>query len=490
MKNGGYIMGKATNDRTISAWSMLYGCLGALFFSMSMVELLTIIYTSNASISPFFLMVLLLLFVACILLIAARCNNHLQPGKRTRTLIGAVIVGLAAFLGCWFVLPPIAILGAALSMSGTVVFWLSFFDSLPQHERIAVFSAAIVVAGLYMLVPRYSFDWIALVVYGLTTIFSLACAWKLRKLTFCSSVFMSREECIAILKNSESESNFYALFSLGVGLGIVLFAPFLPCPFNMDTNLIFCGVAIACGGIMSAPLLWHSEASYSASMKKAIGPILIAEVFCILCVPTEWQWLSLSLFAMFMTAYAMILLIAMTETTRFEQLSPVWMYGRESGYYILGVLFGILVMGTCAFSPSDALWICAAAAIVISYFQTRVFDNSLYPFIPELAEEKVIGPMVSLSNEEDDRWAMMMDELSREFSLSPRQAEVLGLLAKGRSVRFISEEFVVSTSTVKSHVYMLYRKLGIHSQQELISFVDTRMRGYRTGQLTPGSDSK
>ncbi len=86
---------------------------------------------------------------------------------------------------------------------------------------------------------------------------------------------------------------------------------------------------------------------------KAIGPILIAEVFCILCVPTEWQWLSLSLFAVFMTAYAMILLIAMTETTRFEQLSPVWMYGRESGYYILGVLFGILVMGTCAFSPSD-----------------------------------------------------------------------------------------------------------------------------------------
>ena len=82
---------------------------------------------------------------------------------------------------------------------------------------------------------------------------------------------------------------------------------------------------------------------------------------------------------------------------------------------------------------------------------------------------------------------MMMDEMSREFGLSPRQAEVLGLLAKGRDVRFISEEFVVSTSTVKSHVYMLYRKLGIHSQQELISLVDERMQVLRSSQ--PVSES-
>lgn len=475
-------MGKTTNDQTISAWLMLYGCLGVLFFSVSMVELLTIVCTSNTNIPPCFLMALLLFFVSCIFLIAARCNDHLQPGKRTRTLIGAVIMGLVAFLGCWYVLPPVAILGAALSMSGTIVFWLSFFDSLPQHERIAVFSAAIVVAGLYMLVPRYPFEWIALVVYSLTTIFSLACAWLLRRIAFSSSAFMSREECLALLKSSEGESNFYALFSLGTGLGIVLFAPFLPCPFDVDTNFVFCGMGIACGGIISALLLWYSEASYSASMKKAIGPILIAEVFCILCVPMEWQWLSLSLFALFMTAYAMILLLAMTETTRFEQLSPVWMYGRESGYYILGVMFGLLIMVICAFSPSNAPWICAAAAVVISYFQIRVFDNSLHPFIPELPEEKPVSPAASLSNEEGGRWSMLMDDMSREFALSPRQAEVLGLLAKGRDVRFISEEFVVSTSTVKSHVYMLYRKLGIHSQQELISLVDTRMRDYRTNQ--------
>ena len=396
-------------------------------------------------------------------------------------------MGLALFVGCWVALPPVAILGAALAMSGAIVFWLSFFDSLPQHERIAVFSAAIVVAGLYMLVPRYPHEWIALVVYGLTTIFSLVCAWLLRKSAFSSSVFMSREDCLAIMKDSESESNFYALFSLGMGLGIVLFAPFFPAPFGVGTNLVFCGIAIACGGIISALLLWHSEAPYSASMKKAIGPVLIAEVFCILCVPVEWQWLSLSLFALFMTAYAMILLLALTETTRFEQLSPVWMYGRESGYYVLGVMLGILVMGICALSPSNAPWICGAAAIVISYFQTRVLDNSLYPFIPELPEEKTVSPAVSLATEEGGRWNMMMDEMSREFGLSPRQAEVLGLLAKGRDVRFISEEFVVSTSTVKSHVYMLYRKLGIHSQQELISLVDERMQVLRSSQ--PVSES-
>lgn len=64
--------------------------------------------------------------------------------------------------------------------------------------------------------------------------------------------------------------------------------------------------------------------------------------------------------------------------------------------------------------------------------------------------------------------------LSTENSLTPRETEILGLMARGRNRKFISEELVVSEETIKSHVYGMYRKLGIHSQQELLDLVEIR----------------
>ena len=46
------------------------------------------------------------------------------------------------------------------------------------------------------------------------------------------------------------------------------------------------------------------------------------------------------------------------------------------------------------------------------------------------------------------------------------------LLAKGRNAEYIAEQLVVSPATVKSHIYHIYRKLGINSQQHLMNIVD------------------
>lgn len=58
-----------------------------------------------------------------------------------------------------------------------------------------------------------------------------------------------------------------------------------------------------------------------------------------------------------------------------------------------------------------------------------------------------------------------------ERGLTAREAQVLGLLAQGRSVPFIAELLLVSQSTVKTHIKHIYAKLGVHSRQELISLL-------------------
>lgn len=64
------------------------------------------------------------------------------------------------------------------------------------------------------------------------------------------------------------------------------------------------------------------------------------------------------------------------------------------------------------------------------------------------------------------------DRVSERYALTPRETEVLALLARGRNAEYISGALTVSPATVKSHIYHIYRKLGINSQQRLMDIVD------------------
>ena len=63
-------------------------------------------------------------------------------------------------------------------------------------------------------------------------------------------------------------------------------------------------------------------------------------------------------------------------------------------------------------------------------------------------------------------------ETSTSFGLTPRESEILSLLAHGRNAAYIQEKLVLSRNTVKTHVQNIYAKLGVHSQQELIDVVE------------------
>jgi DNA-binding CsgD family transcriptional regulator len=54
--------------------------------------------------------------------------------------------------------------------------------------------------------------------------------------------------------------------------------------------------------------------------------------------------------------------------------------------------------------------------------------------------------------------------IATPFSLTPREAEVLRLLAAGRSDREIADELFISHRTVHHHVASLFAKLGVNSR--------------------------
>ena len=62
-------------------------------------------------------------------------------------------------------------------------------------------------------------------------------------------------------------------------------------------------------------------------------------------------------------------------------------------------------------------------------------------------------------------------KLAQDSGLTPREAEILALIALGRSAKYIAEELLISYNTTRTHIRHVYEKLNIHSKQELIDLV-------------------
>jgi two-component system nitrate/nitrite response regulator NarL len=59
-----------------------------------------------------------------------------------------------------------------------------------------------------------------------------------------------------------------------------------------------------------------------------------------------------------------------------------------------------------------------------------------------------------------------LDEPGPFDSLTPRETEILQLLAEGQSNKVIARNLGISDGTVKLHVKAILRKLGVHSRVE------------------------
>lgn len=72
----------------------------------------------------------------------------------------------------------------------------------------------------------------------------------------------------------------------------------------------------------------------------------------------------------------------------------------------------------------------------------------------------------------EEKMKQQIDVVSQEYGLTKRETEVVLLTAQGFSCAYISQKLVVSNSTVRFHQQNAYRKLGVHSRNELIEFVN------------------
>lgn len=123
-----------------------------------------------------------------------------------------------------------------------------------------------------------------------------------------------------------------------------------------------------------------------------------------------------------------------------------------------------------------------------SIFRVNFYDESKYSFeylVPiapiELLSKGGGGEAVA-----DEATKSLLDAITAQcdaarelYGLSAREHEVLIALVRGRTIASIAEELFVSENTAKAHTKAIYRKLEVHTREELLNRVQDVPRSER-----------
>lgn len=164
--------------------------------------------------------------------------------------------------------------------------------------------------------------------------------------------------------------------------------------------------------------------------------------------------------------FALIVLVARREHV--YTMGPV-------GLFVL-VPFGISVFlrHVLAFALLER-----SASAVSGYLPTIVVMVALivlfsqYSFANKTSFNEYFSPAEKST---ERRLDAALDALCEGRGITPREREVLAYTAQGYTMKATAEKLVISLDTVRTHSKSIFRKLGVHSKQEVIDFVNSYPR--------------
>lgn len=94
-----------------------------------------------------------------------------------------------------------------------------------------------------------------------------------------------------------------------------------------------------------------------------------------------------------------------------------------------------------------------------------------FSLIAVLRQERTIAFLTNEAPQADDT-ERVCDAAAHDFGLSPRETEILKLIARGNAVDAVAKKLVVSPYTVQTHVQHIYRKMQVHKRSELMDYLN------------------
>lgn len=181
-----------------------------------------------------------------------------------------------------------------------------------------------------------------------------------------------------------------------------------------------------------------------------------------------------SLFARF-GVYMLLLYVLCVFVSR-GTAHPYVTFGFGWGFFSLATGLGIAVAtinGTSVFSSVTGLAIAYALVIVSLFVGSKAKDCDSATSAAPAAEPKLAGEsgIQDLGAQMQEEILHRCEDIGRSHGLTPREIEVMQLISLGRSKGYIAQCFSITENTARGYAKNVYRKLDIHSRQELLSLI-------------------
>lgn len=161
--------------------------------------------------------------------------------------------------------------------------------------------------------------------------------------------------------------------------------------------------------------------------------------------------------------------MAMVGHVKISRLSPLRIFSKARRVQYLATTAGI-IFGCFIVELASTDWLLAVQiSVILSLIVTSIFSILHKSRFPEAGFEE--GG--SVNDGSKGMWAKRCKVLSDSCGLSERQREVLILIAQGRSAKYVENELSISLTTAQTHIRNIYRKVGVHSRQELLDEIES-----------------
>lgn len=277
-----------------------------------------------------------------------------------------------------------------------------------------------------------------------------------------------------------------AVYSLIVGVVQSMFLERIPSPYHVAVLIHHGGEIVLASGL----LLWVTLLRRGLNFSRTWRLVLVLMATSLIFAPYLEEVMGGYLFALVRIAQTFLivfLFLALSDVARHSVYRPMAVFAAGWLAYALPFAVGkaagdsLAALGPNASAVmSLAVWVLVVATLFF-LDESSAGSHVVFTELNDGGDEDTLAKRMdavqqSLDAREDrDLLALRCEAVTRDYGLTPRESEILELLARGRSKAYIADAFFISENTVRGHVKRVYAKLGVHSKQELLDTVESAL---------------
>ncbi len=211
----------------------------------------------------------------------------------------------------------------------------------------------------------------------------------------------------------------------------------------------------------------------STTLFRLVLPVIAVGFVLYLMAPEMLGAASLTVSSIGRKLFDILTWVLVAQAVQAYALAPGRYFGLLIAGKNLGYLTGLLLATVALGYDAGVVQIVTAVPVLL-----LVLIVVFFWLFPERLIDQLFG-VAELPGDKGGLGGPSLEEraelVARRHGCTPREAEVLKYLARGRTQAVIAAKLGISAGTAHTHIIHVYQKLGVSRQQELIGMVEAAL---------------